>query len=177
MADVVVINKVDTAEPDNVDRVEATARELNSGAVIIRAESPVTVDDPSAVEGKRVLVIEDGPTLSHGEMTYGAGVVAARAHGAAEIVDPRPYVVGSLKGIYEKYPVGPVLPAMGYSDEQIDELERTIDAAPVDVVVIATPVDLAKVADIRKPSVRVRYELAEVEGFPTIAEVLADRIG
>jgi predicted GTPase len=177
MADVVVINKVDTAEPDNVDRVEATARELNPGAVIIRAESPVTVDDPSAVEGKRVLVIEDGPTLSHGEMTYGAGVVAARAHGAAEIVDPRPYVVGSLKGIYEKYPVGPVLPAMGYSDEQIDELERTIDAAPVDVVVIATPVDLAKVADIRKPSVRVRYELAEVEGFPTIAEVLAERIG
>ncbi len=177
MADVVVINKVDTAEPDNVDRVEATARELNPGAVIIRAESPVTVDDPSAVEGKRVLVIEDGPTLSHGEMTYGAGVVAARAHGAAEIVDPRPYVVGSLEGIYEKYPVGPVLPAMGYSDEQIDELERTIDAAPVDVVVIATPVDLAKVADIRKPSVRVRYELAEVEGFPTIAEVLAERIG
>jgi predicted GTPase len=177
MADVVVINKVDTAEPENVDRVEATARELNPGAVIIRAESPVTVDDPSAVEGKRVLVIEDGPTLSHGEMTYGAGVVAARAHGAAEIVDPRPYVVGSLKGIYEKYPVGPVLPAMGYSDEQIDEMERTIDAAPVDVVVIATPVDLAKVADIRKLSVRVRYELAEVEGSPTIAEVLAERIG
>jgi predicted GTPase len=177
MADVVVINKVDTAEPENVDQVEATARELNPDAVIIRAESPVTVDDPSAVEGKRVLVIEDGPTLSHGEMTYGAGVVAARAHGAAEIVDPRPYVVGSLKGLYEKYPVGPVLPAMGYSDEQVDEMERTIDAAPVDVVVIATPVDLAKVADIRKPSVRVRYELAEVEGFPTIAEVLAERIG
>jgi predicted GTPase len=177
MADVVVINKVDTAEPENVDRVEATARELNPTAVIIRARSPVTVDDAAAVEGKRVLVIEDGPTLSHGEMTYGAGVVAARAHGAAEIVDPRPYVVGSLKGIYEKYPVGPVLPAMGYSDEQIDELERTIDAAPVDVVLIATPVDLAKVADIRKPSVRVRYELAEVEGFPTIADVLAERIG
>jgi predicted GTPase len=177
MADVVVINKVDTAEPANVDRVEATARELNPTAVIIRAESPVTVNDADAVEGKRVLVIEDGPTLSHGEMTYGAGVVAAQAHGAAEIVDPRPYVVGSLKGIYERYPVGPVLPAMGYSDEQIDELERTIDAAPVDVVVIATPVDLAKVADIRKPSVRVRYELAEVEGFPTIADVLAERIG
>ncbi|HEX5948554.1 MAG TPA: cyclic 2,3-diphosphoglycerate synthase [Actinomycetota bacterium] len=177
MADVVVINKVDTAEPENVDRVEATARELNPTAVIIRAKSPVTVDDAAAVEGQRVLVIEDGPTLSHGEMTYGAGVVAARAHGAAEIVDPRPYVVGSLKGIYEKYPVGPVLPAMGYSDEQIDELERTIDAAPVDVVLIATPVDLAKVADIRKPSVRVRYELAEVEGFPTIADVLAERIG
>ncbi len=177
MADVVIINKVDTAEPANVDRVEATTRELNPNAVIIRANSPVTVDDPAGVEGKRVLVIEDGPTLSHGEMTYGAGVVAARAHGAAEIVDPRPYVTGSLKGVYERYPVGPVLPAMGYSDEQIDELERAIDAAPVDVVVIATPVDLAKVADIRKPSVRVRYELAEAEGSPTIADVLAERIG
>ncbi len=177
MADVIVINKVDTAEPENVERVEATARELNPGAVIIRAESPVTVDDPAAVEGRRVLVIEDGPTLTHGEMTYGAGVVAARAHGAAEIVDPRPYVTGSLKRIYERYPVGPVLPAMGYSDEQIDELERTIDATPVDVVVIATPVDLAKVADIRKPSVRVRYELAETHGSPTIAAVLAERIG
>ncbi|HYZ10976.1 MAG TPA: GTPase, partial [Actinomycetota bacterium] len=168
---------VDTADPANVDRVEATARELNPTAVIIRAQSPVTVDDPDAVEGKRVLVIEDGPTLSHGEMTYGAGVVAAKAHGAAEIIDPRPYVTGSLKGVYEKYPVGPVLPAMGYSDEQIDELERTIDAAPVDVVLIATPVDLAKVADIRKPSVRVRYELAEAEGSPTIADVLSERIG
>ena len=177
MADVIVINKVDTADPANVDRVEATARELNPTAVIIRAQSPVTVDDPDAVEGKRVLVIEDGPTLSHGEMTYGAGVVAAKAHGAAEIIDPRPYVTGSLKGVYEKYPVGPVLPAMGYSDEQIDELERTIDAAPVDVVLIATPVDLAKVADIRKPSVRVRYELAEAEGSPTIADVLSERIG
>jgi predicted GTPase len=177
MADVIVINKVDTADPANVDRVEATAGELNPTAVIIRAQSPVTVDDPDAVEGKRVLVIEDGPTLSHGEMTYGAGVVAAKAHGAAEIIDPRPYVTGSLKGVYEKYPVGPVLPAMGYSDEQIDELERTIDAAPVDVVLIATPVDLAKVADIRKPSVRVRYELAEAEGSPTIADVLSERIG
>ncbi|MGH2767275.1 MAG: cyclic 2,3-diphosphoglycerate synthase [Actinomycetota bacterium] len=176
MADVIVINKVDTAEPENVEAVVATARELNPTAVIIRAESPVTVEDPALVEGRKVLVIEDGPTLTHGEMTYGAGVVAARAHGAAEIVDPRPYVVGSLKGIYERFPVGPVLPAMGYSDEQIDELERTIDAAPVDVVVIATPVDLAKVADIRKPSVRVRYELAEAEGFPTIADVLAERI-
>jgi predicted GTPase len=177
MGDVIVINKVDTADPANVERVEATARELNPEAVIIRAESPVTVDDPGAIEGKRVLVIEDGPTLSHGEMTYGAGVVAARAHGAAEIVDPRPYATGSLTKVYERYPVGPVLPAMGYSDEQIDELERTIDAAPVDVVVIATPVDMAKVADIRKPSVRVRYELAEAPGSPTIAEVLAERIG
>jgi predicted GTPase len=177
MGNVIVINKCDTAEPEKIDAVEATARELNPEAVIIRADSPVTVDDPGALDGKRVLVIEDGPTLSHGEMTYGAGVVAAKRHGAAEIVDPRPYATGSLKGVYDRYPVGPVLPAMGYSATQIDELERTIDEAPVDVVVIATPVDLAKVADIRKPSVRVGYELAEREGFPTIAEVLKERLG
>ena len=175
--DVIVINKCDTAEPENVEAVERAARELNPTAVVIRANSPVTVDDPGAVEGRRVLVIEDGPTLSHGEMTYGAGVVAARNNGASEIVDPRPYAVGSLAAIYDKYPVGPVLPAMGYSPGQIDELERTIDAAPVDLVVIATPVDLAKVADIRKPSVRVRYELEEVEGYPTIAEILRERLG
>jgi predicted GTPase len=177
MGDVIVINKVNTAEPRNVDAVERTARELNPDAVIIRANSPVTVDDPDAVAGSRVLVIEDGPTLSHGEMTYGAGVVAAREHGAAEIVDPRPYAVGSLARVYERYPVGPVLPAMGYSDEQIRELERTIDAAPVDVVLIATPVDLARVARIDKPAVRVRYELQEVEGYPTIDRVLRERLG
>jgi predicted GTPase len=177
MGHVIVINKVNTAEAENVDSVERTARELNPEAVVIRANSPVTVDDPRAVAGRKVLVIEDGPTLSHGEMTYGAGVVAAREHGAAEIVDPRPYAVGSLAGVYEKYPVGPVLPAMGYSDEQLHELEQTIDTAPVDVVVIATPVDLARVARIDKPSVRVRYELQEVEGYPTIDQVLRERLG
>ncbi|HEX6261379.1 MAG TPA: cyclic 2,3-diphosphoglycerate synthase [Actinomycetota bacterium] len=176
MGDVIVINKVDTAEPENVDAVEATARELNPDAVIIRANSPVTVDDPGAVEGARVLVIEDGPTLSHGEMTYGAGVVAARQHGAAEIVDPREWAVGSLKTVYEKYPVGPVLPAMGYSDEQIRELEETIDAVPCDLVMVATPVDLSRIASFSKPSVRVGYELEEGEGQPTIAEVLAARL-
>jgi predicted GTPase len=173
---VIVINKCDTAEPEAVESVERAARELNPDAVVIRADSPVTVDDPGAVAGKRVLVIEDGPTLSHGEMTYGAGVVAAKAHGASEIVDPRPYATGSLKGVFDKYPVGPVLPAMGYSAEQIDELERVIDEAPVDLVVIATPVDMAKVADIRKPSVRVGYELQEVEGYPTIADILRERL-
>ena len=176
MADVIVINKVDTAEEKNVEAVEATARSLNPEAVIIRANSPVTVDDPDAIRGKRTLVIEDGPTLSHGEMTYGAGVVAARKYGAAEIIDPRPFVTGSLKQTYEKYPVGPVLPAMGYSDAQIDEMERAIDDSGPDLVVIATPVDLAKVADIRKPYVRVRYELEEVEGYPTIADVLSERL-
>jgi predicted GTPase len=176
MADVIVINKCDTAEPEKIDAVEVTARELNPGAVVIRADSPVTVDEPNALEGKRVLVIEDGPTLSHGEMTYGAGVVAARQHGSVDIVDPRPYATGSLKAVYERYPVGPVLPAMGYSAGQIQELEQVIDDAPVDVVVIATPVDLAKVADIRKPSVRVRYELRERDGYPTIAELLKERL-
>jgi len=174
--DVIVINKVDTAKPENVEQVEATARNVNPSATIIHARSPVTVDDPDAVRGKRVLVVEDGPTLTHGEMTYGAGVVAARAHGAAEIVDPREWVVGSLRGVYERYAVGPVLPAMGYSPEQLDEMERTIDAVPCDLVVIATPVDLSHVATFSKPSVRVRYELEEVEGYPTIAEVLAERL-
>jgi predicted GTPase len=177
MADVIVINKCDTAEPEKIEAVEVTARELNPTAVVIRADSPVTVDEPGALEGKRVLVIEDGPTLSHGEMTYGAGVVAARQHGAAEIIDPRPYATGSLKAVYERYPVGPVLPAMGYSAGQIRELEQAIDQAPVDVVVIATPVDLAKVADMRKPSVRVRYELQERDGYPTITELLKERLG
>jgi predicted GTPase len=176
-ADVIVINKCDTAELANIESVAAAAAELNPTATVIRANSPVTVDDPDAVKGARVLVIEDGPTLSHGEMTYGAGVVAARNHGAGDIVDPRPYAMGSLKGVYERYPVGPVLPAMGYSAEQIDELERTIDAAPVDLVIIATPVDLAKIADIRKPSVRVMYELEEQPGEPTIAEILRERLG
>ena len=175
--DVIIINKCDTAKPEDIESVLANARELNPSATVIRANSPVTVDDPSAVEGKRVLVIEDGPTLTHGEMTYGAGVVAAKKHGAAEIVDPRPHAVGSLKEIYERYPVGPVLPAMGYSPEQIDELEQTIDASPAELVVIATPVDLAKVADIRKPSVRVGYELEEVEGEPRLADILRTRLG
>jgi predicted GTPase len=177
LGDVIVINKSDTARPEDVERVRAAAAELNPDAVVIRANSPVTVDEPDAVRGSRVLVIEDGPTLTHGEMTYGAGVVAARKHGAAEIVDPRPYASGSLRGVYDRYEVGPVLPAMGYSAAQIDELERTIDAAPVDLVVIATPVDLARIADIRKPSVRVRYELEEAPGEPRLADVLRDRLG
>ena len=176
MADVVVINKVDTAEPANVEAVAATVAEINPGAVVIRADSPVTVDDPAAIEGKRVLVIEDGPTLSHGEMTYGAGVVAAKQHGAAEIVDPREWAAGSLGEVYEKYPVGPVLPAMGYSDEQIAELERTIDETPCDLVVVATPVDLARIASFSKPSLRVGYELRERDGEPTIAGILEERL-
>jgi predicted GTPase len=175
MAHVIVINKVDTAIPENVESVEATARRLNPEAVIVRANSPVTVDDPDAIEGKRVLVIEDGPTLTHGEMTYGAGVVAARQHGA-EVVDPREWAAGTLRDVYQRHRVGPVLPAMGYSPQQIAEMEETIDAVPCDVVIIATPVDLTRVARFSKPSVRVRYELEEAVGQPTLASILEDRL-
>jgi predicted GTPase len=175
MAHVIVINKVDTADADDVEAVAETAKKANPDAVIIRARSPVTVDDPGVLEGKRVLVIEDGPTLTHGGMTYGAGVVAARTYGA-EVVDPREWAVGSLEHVYAKYAVGPVLPAMGYSAEQIAEMEQTIDAVPCDLVVVATPVDLGRVARFSKPSVRVRYELEEVEGAPTILDVLREKL-
>jgi predicted GTPase len=176
MAHIIVLNKINTADPENVDAVEHTARRVNPGAVVIRANSPVTVDDPEAVAGKRVLVIEDGPTLTHGEMTYGAGVVAARQHGA-EVVDPREWAAGTLREVYRRYRVGPVLPAMGYSPAQIAEMEETIDAVPCDLVLIATPVDLTRVARFSKPSVRVRYELEEAPGEPTLASILKERLG
>jgi predicted GTPase len=141
-------------------------------AVVIKAASPVRVEDPELVTGKRVLVIEDGPTLTHGEMSYGAGVVAARRLGAAEIVDPRPYLVGSLAEVYERYPhIGALVPAMGYSDAQIRELETVINQAPVDAVVIGTPIDLRSIADIAHPATRVRYDLVE-QGQPDLATVL-----
>ena len=175
MANVIVINKVDTADADDVEAVAETAKRLNPEAVVIRARSPVTVDDPGVLEGKPVLVIEDGPTLTHGEMTYGAGVVAARTYGA-EVVDPREWAVGSLQEVYARYSVGPVLPAMGYSAQQIAEMEQTIDAVPCDLVVVATPVDLGRVARFSKPSVRVRYELEEVAGAPTILDILRERL-
>ncbi len=160
LADVVVINKVKTARPEDVDTVEANVRRINPKARIIRASSPVTLADPSAVKGKRVLVVEDGPTLTHGEMKYGAGHVAAREHGAAEIIDPRPYAVGTIKATFEKYThVTEVLPAMGYGDKQMSEMEATINAADCDVVLIGTPIDLGRLLTINKPSVRVTYEL------------------
>jgi predicted GTPase len=171
MADVVVINKVDSATPDQVAEVEQSIATVNPGATVIRAASPLTVDRPDELRGKRVLVVEDGPTLTHGDMKYGAGVVAARRAGA-EIVDPRPYAEGSLQEVYRKYDVGPVLPAMGYSVEQLEEMRRTIDAADCDVVVIATPIDLRALVTVSKPAVRVTYELEEAEGSPTIRDVL-----
>ncbi|MBI2237042.1 MAG: GTPase, partial [Actinobacteria bacterium] len=177
MADVIVINKMDSASLEQVSALEDSIRRVNPGATVIKANSAVTLDDGVEIAGKRVLVVEDGPTLTHGEMKFGAGVVAARRNGAAEIVDPRQYAVGTLEEIYRKYDVGPVLPAMGYSEGQLDEMEKMIDAADVDLVVIASPIDLRHVIDITKPAVRVRYELEEIEGSPTIRDVLAPVLG
>jgi predicted GTPase len=173
MADAVVINKVDSAAPEQVAVLEGTVRAVNPRAVVLKAASRISVDDPAAIAGKRVLVVEDGPTLTHGEMKFGAGVVAARRHGAAEIVDPRPYAVGTIQDVYRRYDVGPVLPAMGYSEQQLEEMGKTIDAADCDLVVVASPIDLRRVIDLSKPAVRVRYELEVLEGSPTLRDVLA----
>lgn len=172
MADVVVINKIDTADPDKVAMVRRNISALNPEATIVDAASPIFVDDPQAIKGSNVLIIEDGPTLTHGEMAYGAGFVAARRFGAAEIVDPRPYAVGSIAETFRKYPnTGPILPAMGYGARQIHELEETINATPCDLVIVATPIDLRRVVKINRPSQRVRYELQEI-GRPTLQDVL-----
>jgi len=172
MADVVVINKIDTADSGDVATVRRNVWELNPGATVIDAASPIDVQDHAAIRGKRVLVVEDGPTLTHGEMPYGAGIVAARRFGAGEIVDPRPYAAGSIAETYQHYPtIGTLLPAMGYGEEQIAELERTINATPCDLVIVATPVDLSRMIEIQHPTQRVRYELQEI-GEPTLRQVL-----
>lgn len=162
-ADVILINKVDTADPRDVEKVEQAAAQLNPRAKVVRAKSPVSVDgDPQSIAGKRVLVIEDGPTLTHGEMKYGAGIVAAKKWGAAEIVDPRRYAVGEIADTYRKYPnIGTLLPAMGYGQRQMADLEATIAACPCDLVLVATPIDLSRVVRIRQPYMRVLYELDE----------------
>ncbi|MBU0495360.1 MAG: cyclic 2,3-diphosphoglycerate synthase [Chloroflexi bacterium] len=173
MADVVVINKVDTATQQGIEEVRANAYALAPSATIVEAASPLFVDDYHAIRGRRVLVVEDGPTLTHGGMAYGAGVVAARRFGALEIIDPRPYAVGSIVETYEKYPnTGPVLPAMGYGAHQTHDLQETISATPADLVIIATPIDLRRVIQIKQPSVRIRYELQEI-GKPDLPDVLA----
>jgi predicted GTPase len=177
MADAIVINKIDTASPEGVAETRRLVAELNPTAAVVDAASPIFVDDPERIRGKRVLVIEDGPTLTHGEMAYGAGVVAARRFGAAEIVDPRPYAVGSIKATYEKYPTtGAVLPAMGYGAEQIADLQETVRRTPADLVIIATPIDLRRLIDFDTPAVRVGYELQEI-GQPTLAQLLARQFG
>ena len=171
-ADVVVINKVDSASVAETERLRASIAQLNPHATVIEAASPITVEAPDVIAGKRVLVIEDGPTVTHGEMPYGAGTVAARKLGA-ELVDPRPYAVGSLAETFQKYPhLGSVLPAMGYGERQIRELAATISEVPCDAIVIATPIDLRRLLDLPRPSTRVRYELQEI-GRPTLEDVLA----
>jgi predicted GTPase len=172
LADVVVINKVESASRENVDTVRHNVHSVNPNATIIEAASPVTVEDQSLIRGKRVLVVEDGPTLTHGEMSYGAGVIAAQKFGAKELVDPRPWTVNTISETFKKYPkTGTLLPAMGYGDEQIKDLETTINKVDCDTVVIGTPIDLRRVVRIKKPSVRVRYDLAEITK-PDLREVL-----
>jgi predicted GTPase len=171
-ADLVIINKVDSAPQGGADIVRNNATAVNEDALIVEAASPIFVDKPNALWGKKALVVEDGPTLTHGEMKYGAGVLAARKWGARELIDPRPYVKGTIAETFEKYPkIGPLLPAMGYGEEQMQDLEETINAVPCDVVVIGTPIDLSRIIDINKPSVRVRYELQEI-GHPNLWDVI-----
>lgn len=175
LADVVVINKIESAEPKNVLSVRNYIRSVNPKAVIIDGASPITVDNPEVIKGKRVLVVEDGPTLTHGEMEFGAGTVAAMNYGAAELVDPRPWTVKSITSTYEKYPkIGVLLPAMGYGDDQVKDLEDTINATDCDSVVIGTPIDLGRILKINKPSTRVGYDLQEIGGI-TLETILKEK--
>ncbi|HYV18060.1 MAG TPA: cyclic 2,3-diphosphoglycerate synthase [Verrucomicrobiae bacterium] len=168
----IVINKIDTADKKGIEEVKANIAALNPGATIIEAASPVAVEDPAAIRGKRVLVVEDGPTLTHGEMAYGAGVIAAQRFGAASIVDPRPWAVGTIAQAFKKYPkVGPLLPALGYGDHQMAELRQTIERVECDLVLIATPIDLRRTIHFDKPAMRVTYELQEI-GKPDLDDVL-----
>jgi len=163
MADAIVINKVDTASPNAVESLEQNIRKLNPEALLIRAESPITVDRPDEVRGKKVLVIEDGPTLTHGEMPYGAGTLAAKRLGANELINPREYAVGSIRDVFKKFShIRSLLPAMGYSEKQMEELRKTIERTPCEVVVIGTPIDLRRYITIPKPAVRVTYDLKEI---------------
>ena len=176
LADVVVINKIDSADFDKIQQVRQNIEKVNPAAIVVDAASTLTVEDTSKIKGKRVLVVEDGPTLTHGNMKIGAGVVAARRFGAAEIIDPRPYAVGKLAETFEIYPdIGPVLPAMGYGEEQMRDLAATIAKVDCDTVLIATPIDLGRVIKIDKPNTRVDYSLQEI-GNPDMADVLADFI-
>ncbi|NJD23756.1 MAG: GTPase [Melioribacter sp.] len=175
MADAVIINKVDSADEDGIVTVRNNIHSVNSKAVVIEAASPITVDKPELITDKRVLVVEDGPTLTHGEMKYGAGTVIARKLGAKEIVDPRPYTVKSISDTFKKYPnIGVLLPAMGYGDDQIKDLEETINRTDCDSVVIGTPIDLGRILKINKPSTRVMYELQEI-GVNTCESVLKSK--
>ena len=174
MADAVVINKIDTADLEDIELVRENIACYNPDAVVIDAASPLTVEDESLIRGKRVLCVEDGPTLTHGGMKYGAGVMAALKYGACDLVDPRPFASGKIARTFERYPeIGVLLPAMGYGDEQIKDLEKTISKVDCDSVVIGTPIDLGRILDIRKPSVRVKYDLDEI-GKPDLTDLLAE---
>jgi len=172
MADVVIINKIRTADPENVEELRLSIAKVNPEATVLDAASPVTVDDPGIITGNRVLVVEDGPTLTHGEMKYGAGVIAANQCGALELVDPRPFAKGSIAKTFDHYPdIGTVLPAMGYGDDQVRDLEETINSADCDAVIIGTPIDLRRIINIKHPSTRVTYELDEI-GDNTLDNIL-----
>jgi len=174
LADVIVINKIDSASPESIQTVRESIMNVNPKAIVIDGASPIKVDDPSVIKGKRTLVVEDGPTLTHGEMKIGAGIVAARKFGASAIVDPRPYTVGKLSETFRLYPnIGHLLPAMGYGDQQLKDLEATINNTDCDSVIIATPIDLNRIINIKKPNTRVHYDLQEI-GFPNLCEVLDD---
>jgi len=176
MADVVIMNKIDTADSEQINILRENIHHLASDAILIEAASPLAVDHSELIRGKKVLVVEDGPTLTHGEMKYGAGVVAAQKFGAREIIDPRPYAVGTISETYQKYPeIGALLPAMGYGEKQIQELEKTINTADCDLVVIGTPIDLSRIIKINKKSIRVKYELQEI-GKPNLEETLNQKI-
>jgi predicted GTPase len=176
MADIVVMNKIDTADSDKINQLRENIHQLAPEAILIEAASPLTIDHPELIRGKRVLVVEDGPTLTHGEMKFGAGIVAAQKYGAKEIIDPRPYAIGTIKDTYIKYPrIGTLLPAMGYGEKQIQELEDTINAVDCDIVIIGTPIDLSRIIKINKESIRVKYELQEI-GRPDLEEVLSHKI-
>jgi predicted GTPase len=174
LADVVVINKIDSSSPEDIETVRKNILRLNPAAVVVDGASPISVDHPEVIRGKRVLVVEDGPTLTHGEMKIGAGVVAARKFGAAELVDPRPFIVGRLKETFNTYPeIGTLLPAMGYGKEQLSDLEATINKTDCDSVVIGTPIDLNRIIKISKPNTRVYYDLQEI-GHPNLDEVIEE---
>ncbi|MBI5809385.1 MAG: GTPase [Ignavibacteriales bacterium] len=175
LADVVIVNKVDSASKEGIETVHKNVKEVNPTAIVIDANSPLTVDNPELIKGKRVLVVEDGPTLTHGEMKYGAGTVAAQRLGAKEIVDPRPFTVDSISETYKKYPnIGILLPAMGYGEKQIKDLEETINRTDCDSVIIGTPIDLGRILKINKPNTRVMYELDEI-GDVTLETILKQK--
>lgn len=174
MADVIVINKIDSASPENIQTVRNNIARVNPGAIVVDAASPIRVDNPEIIRGKRVLVIEDGPTLTHGEMKYGAGTVAAQRYGAAELVDPRPYTVGRITETFKLFPdIGTLLPASGYGEQQLKDLETTINNTDCDSVVVATPINLSRIINIQKPSTRVYYDLQEI-GEPDLTSILTD---